>query len=442
MSKPGELPNFEIYIWKVLKQVHPDTGFIGDAKKQMNSYIETLAKELGTAARKLCFSKRSQTVSYNDVVSAVEQTLPGELYKHAHSEMQKAVTKYNSALGQDPPKLDHKVKFMGGRNRWNHARIPSGHTREGRAGLQFSVARAEKYLRADSKLRIASGAPIALAATLEYITAEILELAGNASRDNRKSRINVRHMFLAIDNDEELRRLTDNIGAELLGGGVVPNIHQNLLPSRNQPPKAKKAPKRPEGDGTAPYKPPHRWRPGTVALRNIRKYQKNTELLIARKTFSDQAREVASLIREDGYGKVLFGGSAMGALQYFVEQQVVDVLERANLLAVHRQSVTLEPKDIKLALRISDDKFKNSGYYSSGRANPIQRPAIERLSSRAGVKRRSGLIFEEVRQYIHDVLHSVLFQCNILLKNRHLKTISESILKEAVAVFGINITID
>jgi histone H2A len=75
--------------------------------------------------------------------------------------------------------------------------------------------------------RVGGGAPVYLAAVLEYLTAEILELAGNAARDNKKKRIIPRHIQLAVRNDEELNKLFG--GVVIAAGGVLPNIHASLL---------------------------------------------------------------------------------------------------------------------------------------------------------------------------------------------------------------------
>ncbi|SCV74021.1 BQ2448_6453 [Microbotryum intermedium] len=103
-------------------------------------------------------------------------------------------------------------------------------SRSSRAGLQFPVGRLYRLLRQSNfALRVGAGAPVYLAAVLEYLAAEILELAGNAARDNKKSRIIPRHLQLAIRNDEELNRL---LGAVVISqGGVLPNIHSELLPT-------------------------------------------------------------------------------------------------------------------------------------------------------------------------------------------------------------------
>uniref|UniRef100_A0A670Y4H1 Histone H2A n=1 Tax=Pseudonaja textilis TaxID=8673 RepID=A0A670Y4H1_PSETE len=94
-------------------------------------------------------------------------------------------------------------------------------SRSSRAGLQFPVGRVHRLLRRGHYAeRVGAGAPVYLAAVLEYLTAEILELAGNAARDNRKTRIVPRHVQLAVRNDED----------SLLPGSAVAG-HPWLLPS-------------------------------------------------------------------------------------------------------------------------------------------------------------------------------------------------------------------
>lgn len=98
-----------------------------------------------------------------------------------------------------------------------------------RADLQFPVARIGRLLkRGRYSSRIGAGAPVYLAAVLEYLTAEILELAGNTARDHHTHRVGARHIQLAVRNDEELNRLLDRI--TIASGGVFPNIHDALLP--------------------------------------------------------------------------------------------------------------------------------------------------------------------------------------------------------------------
>ncbi|KAI8819226.1 histone H2A.1 [Fimicolochytrium jonesii] len=111
--------------------------------------------------------------------------------------------------------------------------VKAGKSRSSKAGLQFPVGRIHRLLRKGNYAqRVGAGAPVYLAAVLEYLGAEILELAGNAARDNKKTRIIPRHLQLAIRNDEELNKLLGNV--TIAQGGVLPNIHNILLPKKTK----------------------------------------------------------------------------------------------------------------------------------------------------------------------------------------------------------------
>ncbi|MCO5589227.1 hypothetical protein L7F22_043193 [Adiantum nelumboides] len=99
---------------------------------------------------------------------------------------------------------------------------------------------------------------------------------------------------------------------------------------------------------TGGVKKPHRFRPGTVALREIRKYQKSTELLIRKLPFQRLVREIAQDFKTD----LRFQSSAVLALQEAAEAYLVGLFEDTNLCAIHAKRVTIMPKDIQLAHRI------------------------------------------------------------------------------------------
>ncbi|XBH86384.1 hypothetical protein VPH35_074048 [Triticum aestivum] len=103
---------------------------------------------------------------------------------------------------------------------------------------------------------------------------------------------------------------------------------------------------------TGGVKKPHRFRPGTVALREIRKYQKSTELLIRKLPFQRLVREVAQDFKTD----LRFQSSAVSALQEAAEAYLVGLFEDTNLCAIHAKRVTIMPKDIQLARRIRGER--------------------------------------------------------------------------------------
>lgn len=103
---------------------------------------------------------------------------------------------------------------------------------------------------------------------------------------------------------------------------------------------------------TGGVKKPHRFRPGTVALREIRKYQKSTELLIRKLPFQRLVREIAQEYKTD----LRFQSSAVLALQEAAEAYMVALFEDTNLCAIHAKRVTIMPKDMQLARRIRGER--------------------------------------------------------------------------------------
>eukprot|EP00267_Zea_mays_P032255 XP_008665321.2 probable histone H2AXa [Zea mays] len=129
------------------------------------------------------------------------------------------------------PSKRSSMSSTGGSGRGKAKPATKSVSRSSKAGLQFPVGRIARYLKAGKYAeRVGAGAPVYLSAVLEYLAAEVLELAGNAARDNKKNRIVPRHIQLAVRNDEELSKLLGTV--TIAAGGVMPNIHQNLLPKK------------------------------------------------------------------------------------------------------------------------------------------------------------------------------------------------------------------
>jgi histone H2A len=236
--------NFDIYIKKVLKQVHPAMGITTDAKKIMNSALNYFADKIAQEAnhladhygkpsngKKKSSRKVKNTVSSREIQTATRLILPGELAKHGVSEGTKAITKFFSSVPGSVTTLKTKAgkvrKTKSGKVMKTIQRKPKAK----RAGLQFPPSLLKKVIKAHTKKRVGQGAPVYLAAVMEYLCAEILELTAEENiRDNRRSRITARDLQLARRNDAELAKLFHNVF--IPGGGVLPNIHAALLPKK------------------------------------------------------------------------------------------------------------------------------------------------------------------------------------------------------------------
>ena len=139
--------------------------------------------------------------------------------------------------------------------------------------------------------------------------------------------------------------------------GMQQEIEQQKRASQRNPaagagrsgiPARKSTPAMAEGS----VKKPHRYRPGTVALREIRRYQKSTELLIRRLPFQRLVREIATHYKSD----LRFQSAAIMAMQEASEAYLVGLFEDSNLCAIHAKQVTIIPKDIQLARHIRGER--------------------------------------------------------------------------------------
>ncbi|XP_043077614.1 core histone macro-H2A.1 isoform X1 [Puntigrus tetrazona] len=182
-------------------------------------------------------------------------------------------------------------------------------SRSAKAGVIFPVGRMLRYIRRGlPKYRIGVGAPVYMAAVLEYLTAEILELAGNAARDNKKGRVTPRHILLAIANDEELHQLLR--GVTIAAGGVLPNIHPELL-SKKRGSKAKLE---------AVITPPPAKRPKTAKKAALKKLATKKSSRVKRRTATAKATDGSTTAGDpaDGFtvlsSKSLFLGQKLNLI--------------------------------------------------------------------------------------------------------------------------------
>ncbi|XP_037027596.1 histone H2A-like [Bradysia coprophila] len=140
-----------------------------------------------------------------------------------NAKVEKKSTDPRPTSGKSKEGKSNGGKFKGGKVKGKSL------SRSKRSGLVFPVGRLERYMRKGNYAeRIGSGASVYFAAVLEYLTAEVLELSGDAARDNKRSRITPRHLQLAVRNDDELNTLLSNV--TISQGGVLPNIQPVLLP--------------------------------------------------------------------------------------------------------------------------------------------------------------------------------------------------------------------
>ena len=328
---------FETYISKVLKQVSDSNGITSNSKQQLNSALCLISRMIATTVITLTEMAKKKTMSEKEIKNALLIVLPAKLSTNAIIEGQKAVLSFGNV---------DNVK---------------GTSRQEKAGIIFSPAIAEKFLRnfGYSKVMVTSNAPIYLAGALEYITSEILANASKSANTNKRIRINIRDIEMGVRKDEELNTFFTNNRISFLGGGVTPFIHPSLLLKKNRVKKRVNKVAVKEGE-----KKKHRFRPGTVSLREIRRFQKMSNCLtFAKFPFEKLVRQTVST---HNIGSMKISKEVFIVLQYFVEQQVTSLLRNANFAAIHAGRVKLIPIDIDFVRAIS-----------SGICNPYQKNLVQ-----------------------------------------------------------------
>ncbi|XP_072318173.1 uncharacterized protein [Eucyclogobius newberryi] len=238
---------------------------------------------------------------------------------------------------------------MSGRGKGAGKARAKAKSRSSRAGLQFPVGRVHRLLRKGNYAqRVGAGAPVYLAAVLEYLTAEILELAGNAARDNKKTRIIPRHLQLAVRNDEELNKLLG--GVTIAQGGVLPNIQAVLLPKKTEKAKEQFLPRVKSSDTTNM----------SGRGKGAGKARAKAKSRSSRAGLQFPVGRVHRLLRKGNYAQRV-GAGAPVYLAAVLEYLTAEILELAGNAARDNKKTRIIPRHLQLAVRNDEELNKLLG---------------------------------------------------------------------------------
>ena len=206
------------------------------ADDPISKQIKALAKANAATAAATDFlqalaAKKADEAATKHAIDEAAKKAEEAADKHAIDEaVKKAEDDANKAKKAEG---EASEKVIDGSKNGKNRKRKKGASRSARAGIIFPVGRIVRYLRHGRYTeRLNPTAAVYQAAVMEYITSEVLELAGNAARDNKRTRITPRHVYLAVRNDEELNKLFGN--AAIRSGGVLPNIHPTLVPKKRE----------------------------------------------------------------------------------------------------------------------------------------------------------------------------------------------------------------
>ena len=146
-----------------------------------------------------------------------------------------------------------------------------------------------------------------------------------------------------------------------------------------------------------PTRVPHRFRPGTVALREIRKYQKSTDRLMPLAPFRRTVVEVLSSLQRHGYPSYRLTMGALLSLYEATESQIVQILDDCNKLAIHGKRVTIMPKDLRLTIKLKHQPLENAITSEINKLRNLGKQSIiEKEESARSTVQRKPVVFREV----------------------------------------------
>ena len=400
---------FASYIGKLLKVEHPKKGVTTNTKQQLNSVFCYLSNCLSADSKKMARISSKKTISESEILAVVCINFPRKIYL-------KVKKKFTAACDKSEKSDEKSV------------------SRQEKAGVTFPPSITEKFLRDDSNMMITKKAPLALSCALEGLCEEIFDSAVVYSDLNKKIRLTIRDIELAVKNTAA-NEVFKKFSIKLLGGGYVPFIHPALTVKKPQKRKKK-------GDTSGPKT--HRFKPGTVALRDIKKLQKVfNRVILAKSPFEKVIRALVKNKRHN----VKISKQVFSILQYYLESYIVGILHRSNLAAVHAGRVKLLPEDIDFILALEDRSLPlniNIDDVKEDDEDPVDTksitaPALQRLARQGGVKTMSNECVDVIRNLI---LMKAGFICDaILVVNNQggTKTIMPSDIYSAIEYLGIRL---
>lgn len=301
---------FDSYIPKIMKKSFETSGITSDARQQLNSILIMFATKIADNSLRLTKFSDKRTLSVKEISGGVSLFLSGDLQKNSLSQGETAVINYQTNTGN------------------------KGSSRQSKASIIFPPSITEKFLRKfdTSAIMVTHTAPVYMAAVLEYICVEIIDMASIMAKDDHRVRITVSDLELSIKADSEFSKLFNDNNIRFLGGGVQQWIHPNLLVKKNvTPEKTKKT-----GD--------RRYKSGTIAIKDIKKYQKmGNTLIFAKQPFEKFVRQIIS----DHKTNVKISKNVFSIIQYVIEDYLVNFFIDANAAAIHAGRVKLMVQDLE-----------------------------------------------------------------------------------------------
>lgn len=306
------------FISKLFKNISNNSGLTKNFKDQLNIALCLISKKVSLMAQKITIISKKKTISEGEILKAIKFMITDNLFlEEIKSYANEALEKYKNT-------------------------DENGISRQSRAGIIFPVSITEKFIRnfGYNNLMITAGSSIYLACFLEILTSKIIQKCLGISDETLAVRLTIRELFLGIKRTSYISDIFDFCKINIIGGGVLPEINSFLLNKKRR----KISKKQDAGQKK------HRFRPGTIALREIKKYQKYSDSLIfAKLPFEKLVRKI---IYEKAGSTIKISSEFFIVLQYWIENFLISFLRDSNLASIHSKRIKVIPEDLEFIRKI------------------------------------------------------------------------------------------
>jgi len=480
--------SFGIYIKKLLKAVaaegapadgdKKDVNISNSAAASIDQVVKTVAQTVSSYARENCSENKRNIVSVTDVTFGAAIVFPSKLHEIVFDGV-KRIEEVSARLRKEAEEKAEEKATAPAEGAPSDAK-PENHPsrREAQYGLVFSVSGADKFIRnfKTTTLSVSNEAPVYLSLFIQNFVNHLLRHAVTQVRASKKVNMKPFHIFRAVEGDEVLSEFFSRLNVRMYGVGVVPHIFEELVPTKEEKnarykKRAQAKAANPEETAKDNSKKPKRHLPGTKALRYIRDSQGKTGLLMQKAPFDRVTREhiIPIVCEEIGIeykdrSMYHFRDSMVEVIQQFVEDSAIDLLSKAQIVAIHCGRHGLQGTDVELAWKLTYPRIpfiqveskpetetpaENVAASSETPAegtpdngvidmHHIGNCSIEHLATRGGVVRKGSTIHDVVRAFIKSNLVQILKAAIIRVHYRRAVTINDSDIRFALNEVGVN----
>ena len=397
--------SFKTYVLKVIKSLNLTIGTTKDTVEILDDTFRYVTKNLVEIVNRITIENNKKTITLKEAISATDslfhESMRNDIYNNANS----SVETYNNFES----KKEH-TKIM----------------KQDKAGLILSVSLVESYMRSYTKLKIGCDSVIYLTSAIETFMKEFLNTVGSVTLANKRVRINNRDLFLGINSNYKLEYVIKKLNIVYLDVGTVPGIDQRILESYTQKTKLKRAKKESSTEVVVEEdeESKKKWRPGTVALREIKSLQKSTENQLCK----SHVKQFCLILCKEYDNNCMMSDDSRNVLHSLVERDVLNLFIESNKWCLHTGRTTLSVVDIN---QVVSEHLMNASYKD---VDLFTDPSINRIAKRAGVYRVGKGVCEVVRTFIFTKFREYISTCVRVKDSVNKKIINTNIIKTALSV--------